>query len=100
MSIDLALNMVSNRPTSGHLGPLPKAQASLEELCVRSLCHHPAVLELDDAVAVADRSQAVCYEDDGELPPQSVDGAHHGLFCGVVQRAGGLIEHQHAGTLV
>ena len=38
-------------------------------------------------------------EQDGKVAAKPFDGIHHGLFGGVVEGAGGFVEHQHAGLL-
>ncbi len=67
---------------------------------VRSLRHHPSVFQFHNSVAAPHGGEPVGDEQDSEVAAKSFDGIHHRLFGGVVEGAGGFVEHQHAGLLV
>src|SRR5258707_145374 len=55
-----------------------------------------AVVQHDDLIGVADGGQPVRDGDGGAAPGQGVERLLHGPFGLGVQRAGGLVEHEHA----
>ena len=66
--------------------------AAGDQAAMRAALDHPAPVEHDDLVAVADRRQAVGDDDAGQAAPS--DRLEHFELGDRIERAGRLIEHE------
>src|SRR3989344_1232284 len=81
-------------------GHVAKARTMLKQLLVSPLRPHLAVSQFNDSVATPHSCEPVGYEQDGKPAVETLDGVHYRLLGGVIEGAGGLVKHQHAGLLV
>ena len=72
----------------------------LNQLFVSPLCDYQAALQLHDSIALPHSGEAVSNDHEREITIEVLDLLHHSLFCGVVQRTGGFVEHKHRCLLV